>query len=146
MIIHCSCWATFASTFVTGPSSALPSSYGHTPTNGLSRTRSLPSAIGRCKRCYRWYQSWVSSVVRAKHGLPWILSDDVFNGQGWNRLNIDCLSFRSRPGCILYALSRAEWPLLQRMFWLAQVSLLVMKMHSYIIVSRAAVFDVVTYH
>ena len=36
----------------------------------------------------------------------------------------------------MYSLHRPEWPLLQRMFWLANVTMLVMKMHSYVVVNR----------
>lgn len=39
-------------------------------------------------------------------------------------------------GCVLHAVRRPEWPLLQRMSWLALVTVLVAKMHSYIVVNR----------
>jgi len=39
-------------------------------------------------------------------------------------------------GCVLYSAQRPHWPLTQRLAWLMETTVLLMKMHSYIVVNR----------
>lgn len=39
-------------------------------------------------------------------------------------------------GCLIYAVEQANWPLAQRLFWMAQCVVFVMKLHSYLTVNR----------